>query len=80
MPQPDFFSLLDEALEAWEYTRAGVVEEAEAIPEDRYDFRPTEHSRSVAELVLHIVESGLMMVGELASPDGDFGASPSPSI
>ena len=72
MPHPDFFSLLDEALEAWEYTRAGVVEEAEAIPEDRYDFRPTEHSRSVSEVVLHIVESGLMMVGELAHPEGDF--------
>lgn len=67
-----FHSLLDEALEAWEYTRAGVLEEAEAIPEESYEFRPTEHSRSVAELLLHILESGEMMVGELTDPAGDF--------
>lgn len=72
MPAPDFPSLLEEALEAWEGTRAGVLDEAEAIPADRWDFRPTDQSRTVAELVLHIVEAGLMMAGELTRPDGDF--------
>lgn len=65
-------TLLDEALEAWEYTRAGVIEEAENLPADAYDFRPTAESRSVAELLLHIVEAGLMAAGELSRPDGDF--------
>ena len=72
MPAPRFPSLLDEALEAWEGTRAGVIDEAENIPADHYGFRPTEQSRSVAELILHIVEAGLMMVGELTHPEGDF--------
>lgn len=65
-------TLLDEALEAWEYARAGVVAEAESIPEDQYGFRPAPESRSVAELLVHVVESGAMMAGELTRPDGDF--------
>ncbi len=65
-------SLLDEALEAWEYTRAGVIAEAEVIPEDRYGFRPAEASRTVTELIIHLVASGRMAAGELARPDGDF--------
>lgn len=70
MPGPN--TLLEEALEAWEYTRAGVIAEAESIPADRYDFRPAPESRSVAELLVHIVESGRVMAGELTRPDGDF--------
>jgi uncharacterized damage-inducible protein DinB len=65
-------TLLGELLEAWRYTRAGVIAELEAIPADRMEFRPTEASRSVAELVVHIVESGYMMAGELGRADGDF--------
>ena len=65
-------TLLDEALEAWEYTREGVIAEAANIPSDQYGFRPAPESRSVAELIVHIVESGQMMAGELTRPDGDF--------
>jgi len=68
--------LLDEALESWEYVRQGVLAEAEGIPEDRWDFRPHERSRSVSELVLHILSSGLVMSGELTRPDGDFTRQP----
>lgn len=73
---PELTTLLEEALEAWEYTRAGVIAEAEAVPADRFDFRPAPESRSVAELVVHIIESGQMMVGELTRPDGDFTRQP----
>ena len=69
---PPFESLLDEALEAWEYTREGVIAEATNIPADQYGFRPAPESRSVAELIVHIIESGEMMVGELTRADGDF--------
>jgi uncharacterized damage-inducible protein DinB len=68
----DFTSLLEETLEAWEYCREGIVEEVENIPEEEWDFRPAPESRSVRELVRHIVESGLMAAGELARLDGDF--------
>jgi uncharacterized damage-inducible protein DinB len=65
-------SLLEEALEAWAYTRQGVLDEVNNIPEKDFGFRPTPKNRSMAELVHHIIESGLMMSGELTRPDGDF--------
>jgi uncharacterized damage-inducible protein DinB len=76
-PEPNpsqlpYRSLLEEALEAWAAVREGVIAELEGIPADRFDFRPAEASRSVEELARHILESGLMMAGELTRPDGDF--------
>ena len=68
-------TLLDEALEAWKFTRDGVVDELRNLPDKDLAFRPAEKSRSALELVQHIIESGLMMAGELSRPDGDFRAS-----
>jgi uncharacterized damage-inducible protein DinB len=65
-------TLLEEALESWKFARDGVVDELRNLPDKDLSFRPSEKSRSVLELVQHIVESGLMMAGELSRPDGDF--------
>ena len=65
-------SLLEETLEAWAYARQGVIAEVKNLPVGRFDFRPTPATRSVTELVQHIIESGLMMSGELTSPKADF--------
>lgn len=65
-------TLLQEAIEAWEYARRGVLAEAAVIPDESYDFRPHPRARDVRALLLHILESGLMMVGELTNPEGDF--------
>lgn len=70
-------TILEEALEAWTYAREGFLAELEGIPESRWDERSHPHARNVAELAQHVLESGLMMVGELTDPNGDFGrASP----
>ena len=65
-------SLLDEALEAWQYARAGVISEIKNLPEVSLTFRPATNSRTAAEIAVHIAESGLMMAGELSRPDGNF--------
>jgi uncharacterized damage-inducible protein DinB len=65
-------SLLEETLEAWRFTRKGVIEEVDNLPEEEFGFRPTPDNRTVAELVQHIIETGLMMSGELSRRDGDF--------
>jgi uncharacterized damage-inducible protein DinB len=65
-------TLLDEALEAWDGTRNGLIAELENIPAGRFGFVPADGVRSVGELALHIAEVGLMMVGELTRNDGDF--------
>ena len=80
MSDEPYTSLLEETLEAWEHVRKGILEEAENIPDDRYDFRPSEESRSVGGLLLHVVESGLMMTGELGREDGDFTRQPYPEL
>lgn len=68
----DYTTLLEEALEAWEYTRRGVIDELRNLPEKSMAFRPASESRTVGELARHIVESGLLMSGELSRRDGDF--------
>src|SRR5919108_2195924 len=65
-------SLLDEALEAWQYTRAGVISEIKNLPDVSLNYRPATNSRTPLEIGIHIVESGLMMAGELSRPDGNF--------
>lgn len=72
MTEQPYSTLLDEALEAWEDVRRGTLEEANVLPDDRWDFRPHPESRSVGQLVRHILESALMMVGELTREGGDF--------
>src|SRR5215470_8141187 len=67
-----FSTALDEALEAWAYTRSGVISEIRNLPDVSLTFRPTPTSRTPAEIAVHIVESGLMMSGELSRPDGNF--------
>ena len=73
-------SLLDEALEAWGYTRGGVIAEVKNLSEADLRFRPHAESRTVAELVVHLAESGLMMAGELTRPDGNFRRKPYPQL
>ena len=67
-----FVHLLDEALEAWRYTRAGVMTEIENLAEADLRFKPSPGSRTAAEVAVHIAESGMMMSGELSRPDGNF--------
>jgi len=67
-----FQSLLDEALEAWAYTRSGVISEIQNLSDADLKMKPHSDSRSATEIAIHIVESGLMMSGELSRPDGNF--------
>jgi uncharacterized damage-inducible protein DinB len=65
-------TLLEEVLEAWRYTRVGVITEIENLSETDLRFTPHAESRAPADIAFHIVESGLMMAGELSRADGNF--------
>ena len=73
-------SLLEEAIEAWEDTRSGTIDEVENIPPKQFGFRPTEENRTVSELVVHIMEVSMMMAGELTRDDGSFRRKPYPKL
>lgn len=65
-------TLLEELLQAWHYTRDGVIAEMENLPEAQFNVRPQGLGRSALDLANHIVESGWLMAGELSNPSGDF--------
>lgn len=73
-------SFLHETLEAWRDARQGIIDEAENIPADRYDFRPTPETRSVTELLQHILEVSMMMTEELPRADADLKRYPWPEM
>lgn len=75
-----FKSLLDEALEAWLWTRESLIDEVENIPANQFNFRVAPGSRTVAELVQHILEVAIMMAGELCRPDTNFHRKPWPEL
>lgn len=73
-------SLLEEVLEAWRDARLGFLDEARSIPASKFDFKPVSEVRSVRELVVHVLEVAMMMVGELTRPDTDFRRAPWPKL
>ncbi len=71
-----FADLVDETVDAWRSVRHGVRDELRNLSPTDLDFRPTPHSRTVRELVQHILEVAMMMTGELTRPDTDFHRAP----
>ena len=73
-------TLLEEVLEAWNYTRAGVISEIENLPDQQFTERPAGLQRSALEIANHIIESGRLMSGELSRTDADFLRKPYPEL
>jgi uncharacterized damage-inducible protein DinB len=73
-------TILEETIEAWKGTRQGLIAEVENIPAKKFDFAPAPGSRSVSDLVSHIMEVSLMMAGELTREDTDFHRAPWPRL
>lgn len=76
----DHGTLFEEALGAWKTCRGITVAELDNIPPDKLDYRPAPESRSLAELVIHIIDSGRAFAGEVARPDGDLTRKPPPEL
>jgi uncharacterized damage-inducible protein DinB len=48
----------------WKEVRKGLISEVEMIPAEQFSFRATPETRSITELLQHIVESQQFLVGE----------------
>lgn len=55
---------VEHLIDTWKEVRMGLVEEAGQIPADRFSYRPTPETRSVTELLQHIIETQKVIVGE----------------
>jgi uncharacterized damage-inducible protein DinB len=53
----------------WKDTRAGLIREVELIPENQFGFKATPDTRSVAEILQHIIQAQKFLVGETCRPD-----------
>lgn len=56
-------ALLGPLKQRWESIRGNVVRTAEAVPEDKYDFKPTPEVRSFRDQFVHIVEENYFFMG-----------------
>jgi uncharacterized damage-inducible protein DinB len=63
---------IEEFLAQWKSMREGLIKEVGLIPEEKLVFRATAETRSVLELVQHIVESERGLVGEVCRDDTDL--------
>jgi uncharacterized damage-inducible protein DinB len=71
--------LLSEFIEAWRYTRDGVIAEVENLPAQKFEQRPEHLGRSALDLANHVIESGRLLA-ELCRADGDFQRRPYPEL
>ena len=63
---------IDRLVQSWSEVRTGLINEASQIPEDRFSFRATPDTRSVAELLQHIVQAQKLLVGEACRDDSNL--------
>jgi len=52
------------AMKSWKDIRNGLIDEVEKIPAEQMSFRATPDTRSIAEILQHIVETQKILVGE----------------
>jgi uncharacterized damage-inducible protein DinB len=69
-------SIQDGALKDWTSQRDTVMKIAEAMPEDKFGFRPTPAQRTWGEQILHIAQANVIQMGRLgataAAPEIDM--------
>jgi len=63
---------VETVLGLWKNARSGFVSEAESIPEDKFTFKPTPETRSVAELLQHVIGAQKFFVGEACRPEANI--------
>jgi len=57
---------IDNLIGTWKEVRGGLIEEVAQIPPDQFSFRATPETRSVSELLQHVIETQKTLVGEAA--------------
>lgn len=60
---------LESLINSWKEVRAGLIDEAESIPADKFTFQATPDMRSVAGVLQHVVETQKMLIGEVCRAD-----------
>jgi uncharacterized damage-inducible protein DinB len=56
----------------WKDARSGLIQEVEKIPDDQFSFRATPETRSIAELIQHIIETQKILVAETCRDEANI--------
>ena len=54
---------------SWKEVRSGLIDEAAQIPAKKFSFQAAPETRSVAQLLQHIIETQKFLTGEVCRPD-----------
>ena len=73
-------TILDETLDRWYEVRRGLIHEAKALPPARFSFKATLETRSVAEVLQHVLEYSIIVVEELVREDTNFHRASIPQL
>lgn len=65
---PPVSSFTSDLVGAIEYVRNQVIQLADAIPEEKYSWRPSEEVRSVSEVLMHIGGGNYFLLSMIGSP------------
>jgi len=62
----------EQVVDQWQDVRNGLIKEVELIPAEQMSFKPAAESRSVIELLQHVVESERVLAGEMCRDNTNF--------
>ena len=60
---------VENIIEGWREVRNGLLDEAKQIPTDQFGFQPAPDTRSMRQLLQHLVEAQKFIVSEACRPD-----------
>ena len=63
---------VEQICEQWQDVRNGLIKEVELIPAEQFGFRAAPDTRSVLELLQHIIESERVLAGEVCRQNTNF--------
>ena len=63
---------IDTIISSWKDVRTGLIGEVEQIPEEQFSFRASPDTRSISELVQHVIESQKFLVGETCRAESNL--------
>jgi uncharacterized damage-inducible protein DinB len=63
---------IDSLTTFWRDVRSGLIKEVEQIPTDQFSFRASPETRSISELVQHVIEAQKFLVGEACRAESNL--------
>jgi uncharacterized damage-inducible protein DinB len=71
-------NLVEELIQRWTNVRKGLIGEVNQIPKDQFSFRGTAETRTIEEMIKHIVTFERVLIREQCRENANLGRRPFP--